>query len=227
MKLPGSIVERSPGRWAIILEQRDPVTRKRKQKLHSFKGTRKEAMAERVRLLHETNDGTYIEPSKLTVEQWIDQWIEAGAPGRKKKKVGQRTLERYEELLRVHVKPKLGARPFEKIRSRSREPNARAEINEIQFLNQFDMAFRLKIKLPRRSPFIKHDIIRRILPHRHIAIGWLRNLKQKRLNRRRRLLRPLLGVLHLRLQFRHPRYRRLLLGGVLDLADLFRGFILL
>lgn len=117
MKLPGSIVERSPGRWAIILEQRDPVTGKRRQKWHSFKGTKKEALAERVRLLHETNIGSYIEPSKMTVNQWIDQWIEAGAPGRKKKKVGQRTLERYEELLRVHVKPTLGGRPLQKIQA--------------------------------------------------------------------------------------------------------------
>jgi hypothetical protein len=31
-----------------------------------------------------------------------------------KEKVGQRTLERYEELLRLHVKPKLGARPLQK-----------------------------------------------------------------------------------------------------------------
>jgi integrase len=119
MKLPGSIVNRPKGsdRWSIILEQRDPVTGKRKQKWHSFKGTAKAAQKERIRLLHETNDGTYIEPSKLTVEHWIDQWIEAGAPGRKKKKVGQRTLERYEELLRVHVKPKLGARPLQKLQA--------------------------------------------------------------------------------------------------------------
>ena len=51
------------------------------------------------------------------VGAWIDQWIAAGAPGRKKKKVGQRTLERYEELLRVHVKPKLGARPLQKLQA--------------------------------------------------------------------------------------------------------------
>jgi hypothetical protein len=117
MKLPGSIVERSPGHWAIILEQRDPLTNKRKQKWHSFRGTRKEALAERVRLLHEANEGTYVEPDKITVGQWIEQWIEAGAPGRKKKKVGQRTLERYEELLRVHVKPTLGARPLQKLQA--------------------------------------------------------------------------------------------------------------
>jgi integrase len=118
MKLAGSIINRPKGsdRWSIILEEgRDPATGKRRQKWHSFKGTKKEAQAERVRLLHETNTGEYIPPSKMTVSQWIDQWIEAGAPGRKKKKVGQRTLERYEELLRVHVKPTLGTRPLQKL----------------------------------------------------------------------------------------------------------------
>jgi integrase len=59
--------------------------------------------------------GEHVAPDKVTVSQWIDQWIEAGAPGRKKKKVGQRTLERYEELLRVHVKPTLGNRPLQKL----------------------------------------------------------------------------------------------------------------
>ena len=53
----------------------------------------------------------------MTLGEWIDQWIEAGAPGRKKKRVGQRTLERYEELLRVHVKAKLGARPLQQLRA--------------------------------------------------------------------------------------------------------------
>jgi len=118
MKIAGSIVNRPKGsdRWSIILEDgRDPITGNRRQKWHSFRGTKKEAQAERVRLLHETNSGSFIEPSKVTVSQWIDQWIEAGAPGRKKKKVGQRTLERYEELLRIHVKPTLGARPLQKL----------------------------------------------------------------------------------------------------------------
>ena len=36
--MKGSIRERSPGHWAIILDQRDPATGKRKRKWHSFKG---------------------------------------------------------------------------------------------------------------------------------------------------------------------------------------------
>lgn len=81
----------------------------------TFRGTISEARKELRALVRSGDTGDHVDPSKMTVAQWIDQWIEAGAPGRKKKKVGQRTLERYEELLRVHVKPKLGSRPLQKL----------------------------------------------------------------------------------------------------------------
>jgi integrase len=67
--------------------------------------------------LRDGDTGEHVDPSKLTVGEWIDLWIAAGAPGRKKKKVGQRTLERYEELLRVHIKPKLGAKRLQKLQA--------------------------------------------------------------------------------------------------------------
>jgi integrase len=81
----------------------------------TFRGTSTEARKELRALVRSGDAGEHVAPDKMTVSQWIDQWIEAGAPGRKKKKVGQRTLERYEELLRVHVKLKLGARPLQKL----------------------------------------------------------------------------------------------------------------
>jgi integrase len=81
----------------------------------TFHGTLTEARKELRGLVRDGDTGDHIDPTKMTVGQWIDQWIEAGAPGRKKKRVGQRTLERYEELLRVHVKPKLGNRPLQKL----------------------------------------------------------------------------------------------------------------
>jgi len=78
-------------------------------------GSLTDAKKELRHLIKSGDVGEHVEPDKITVTQWIDRWIEAGAPGRKKKKVGQRTLERYEELLRVHIKPKLGARPLQKL----------------------------------------------------------------------------------------------------------------
>lgn len=81
----------------------------------TFHGTLTEARKELRGLVRDGDTGDHVDPTKITVGQWIDQWIAAGAPGRKKKRVGQSTLERYEQLLRVHVKPRLGARPLQKL----------------------------------------------------------------------------------------------------------------
>lgn len=113
----GHLRERSAGHWAIILDQRDPANGKRKRKWHSFKGTKREAQVECARLISEIKGGVYVDPSKLTVSDWIDQWIDAGAPGRRRKKPGERTLERYAQLLRTHIKPALGFRLLQKLQA--------------------------------------------------------------------------------------------------------------
>jgi integrase len=69
------------------------------------------------RLIRSGDTGEHIAPDKMTVKQWIDQWIAAGAPGRRKKRVGRRTLERYDELLRCHVVPTLGVRPLQQLQA--------------------------------------------------------------------------------------------------------------
>lgn len=83
----------------------------------TFHGTLSEARKELRALIRAGDTGEHVDPNKLTVGQWIEQWIAAGAPGRKKKKVSQRTLERYEQLLLTHVKPTLGARPLQKLKA--------------------------------------------------------------------------------------------------------------
>jgi integrase len=115
--MKGHVRERSPGHWAIILDQRDPATGKHKRKWHSFKGTKREAQTECSRLITGISDGSHVEPSKLAVGEWITQWLEAGAPGRRRKKVSQRTVERYGQLLRTHVTPVLGGRPLQKLQA--------------------------------------------------------------------------------------------------------------
>jgi integrase len=83
----------------------------------TFRGTQTEARKELRRLLKSGDDGGHVPPTKITVGQWIDQWLLAGAPGRRRKKVSQRTLERYGELLRTHVQPVLGHRPLQQLRA--------------------------------------------------------------------------------------------------------------
>jgi hypothetical protein len=83
----------------------------------TFHGSLTDARKALRSLLRDGDTGDHVDPTKLTVGSWIDQWIAAGAPGRRKKKVGQRTLERYEELLRVHIRPSLGLRPLQKLQA--------------------------------------------------------------------------------------------------------------
>jgi integrase len=83
----------------------------------TFHGTLTEARKELRKLIRSGDTGEHVTPNKTTVAAWIDQWLKAGAPGRRKKKVSQRTLERYEQLLDTHVKPKLGARPLQQLQA--------------------------------------------------------------------------------------------------------------
>jgi integrase len=99
----GYLKERSPGRWAIVIDQRDPVTRKRRRKWHSFRGTKRQAEAERTRLIHELNIGTYCQPSKRTLAAYFEVWL-----ADVKTRVTPRTHERYAEIIRKNIAPLLG-----------------------------------------------------------------------------------------------------------------------
>jgi integrase len=110
MKGAKGIIERSKGHFAIILEQRDPATGKRKRKWHSFTGTKKGAETERARLVTETSSGTHIEPSKVTLLQFFDRWLRHIKPN-----VSPRTHERYEQIALKNIAPLLGAKMLSKL----------------------------------------------------------------------------------------------------------------
>jgi hypothetical protein len=55
--MKGHIRERSPGRWAIVLEVQDEATGKRKRRWHSFTGTKSAARVECARLITELKSG--------------------------------------------------------------------------------------------------------------------------------------------------------------------------
>lgn len=107
----GGMDERGPNKWRL----RYRVNGKRVSV--AFSGTRTKARTKLRSLLDAVDKGEHVDPSKITVGAWIDTWIKAGAPGRKKKRVSQRTLERYEQLLLTHVEPVLGARPLQKLKA--------------------------------------------------------------------------------------------------------------
>ena len=101
--MKGHIRERSPGRWAIVIDVRDPQTGRRKRRWHSFQGGKREAQIERSRLISELKGGSYIDPSRLTVAAFLDRWIE-----HMQGQVSPRSHERYAEIARKNIAPLLG-----------------------------------------------------------------------------------------------------------------------
>src|SRR5437868_4932826 len=110
--MKGHIRERSPGHFAIVLDTRDPTTGKRKRRWHSFAGTKRQAQVECARLIAEIRNGTAIEPNKLTVAAFLDQWLEHIKPT-----VAPRTRERYAEIVRSYLAPALGTTLVSKLQA--------------------------------------------------------------------------------------------------------------
>ena len=100
--MKGSIRERSPGRWAIIID--DPNSGTRKRRWHSFKGTKRQAQIECARLISEMQSGSYLAPEKTTFAEFAERWLT-----HVKSQVSPKSHERYSEIMRKNVVPLIGA----------------------------------------------------------------------------------------------------------------------
>jgi len=109
--MKGSIVKRGNS-WTIIYDIGRDANGKRLQKWQAIKGTKKDAERELNKVLHDINSGSYIEPSKMAFSTYLDRWIKDYA----KSNVTPKTLERYEGIIKKHLKPKLGHHPLSKLK---------------------------------------------------------------------------------------------------------------
>ena len=116
--MKGHVRERGKGNWYAVLSIRDPQTGKRKVRFHSLPDckTKRDAQTACAKLLTETSSAPHISTSKTTLREWVEHWVSIGCPGSKRRKeVGQRSIERYSELLRCYVLPALGDRPLQQL----------------------------------------------------------------------------------------------------------------
>jgi integrase len=102
--MKGHIRQRSPGHFAIVIDVRDPETGKRKRRWHSLKGTKREAQVECSKLIAAISGGSYVDPSRQTVAQFLDRWL-----AYKASQLSPRSYERYGEIVRENIAPALGA----------------------------------------------------------------------------------------------------------------------
>jgi len=109
--MKGHLKERSPGRWAIVLDVRDPATGKTCRRWHSFKGGKRDAQIECARLISALKGGTYIDPNKITLAAFFARWL-----GHVRSQVSPRTFERYSEIVSKNILPSLGGTPLTRLR---------------------------------------------------------------------------------------------------------------
>ncbi|NLG84116.1 MAG: site-specific integrase [Firmicutes bacterium] len=151
----GTIGRRKDGVWyASILIGRDPATGKLKRAWF-YGSTRQEVAAKLAKAQGELQTGTFVEPTKVTLGQWLDTWLNEYA----KPHIRPTTYQMYEYLCRVHLKPALGQIPLKSLRP-----------EQIQaFYNSKREAGRVNLRkgsspsLSARTVNIMHGILRRAL----------------------------------------------------------------
>lgn len=108
----GSIIKRKDGRWSAYqtigyIESGSP---KRKY----FYGKTRQEVVEKLQNYQLKNlSGNSKEPGKMTFGEWLDQWVEKYVVF----SVKSSTLERYEQLIRNHLKPDLGKIKLQKLQT--------------------------------------------------------------------------------------------------------------
>ena len=100
----GHIQQRSEGSFRLRYTLgRDPVTGKRRIATTTVRGTRKDAERELTRLLRTADTGEHVDPSRMTVRQWLKTWLDTV-----RSEISPKSYERYSEIVRCYLVPALG-----------------------------------------------------------------------------------------------------------------------
>lgn len=107
----GSIFQRADGLWCGMLTVKDPLAGKKRR---SFYGkTKKEVASKMLRVQSEIMNGSYINPNKVTVSTWLNDWLW----DYKKRNLKPNTFASYEMQIRVNINTVLGEMLLMDIRS--------------------------------------------------------------------------------------------------------------
>jgi integrase len=103
----GQLIARGDRRWLIrVYLGRDQETNKRKYHNRTIHGPMREAQAYLTRRLRERDLGRDLEGAQITLNEYLDRWVETAV----KPRVREKTCQDYEGMLRRCVRPSLGER---------------------------------------------------------------------------------------------------------------------
>jgi integrase len=104
-------IKKENNSWYYVFGYQDSISGKRKQKKKRGFKTKKDAQAALTKALNQLNEGTYVEPSKMKLNEFLDIWDD-----NKKLTVKVSTQLKYYYLLKNHIRPFLGHMPIANIK---------------------------------------------------------------------------------------------------------------
>ena len=108
----GHIRQQGKGSWELKFDLgRDPLSGKRVTKYATFHGTKRKAQEELTKLLAHRNEGSYVDPSRMTVAEYLHHWLAADIDRR----VAARTAAHHRGIVEQNIVPRLGHVPMRKL----------------------------------------------------------------------------------------------------------------
>ena len=103
--MSGSIIRRGKKSWRVKFDAGRNPDGTRATRYLTVKGTRDDAKKALTDALHSVQHGTFVDPSKLTVGEFLEKWLTDYAAS----SMSGKTFERVAEIVRRHLVPALGA----------------------------------------------------------------------------------------------------------------------
>ncbi len=101
----GHIQRRGKKSWRLKFDiGRDPETGERITKYMTVRGTKTDAQRELTRVLREIDTGTFVEPAKITVAEFLKQYLASLV----NRGLSPKTYDRYKEIVNINLIPAFG-----------------------------------------------------------------------------------------------------------------------
>ena len=102
--MKGTVRQRNPGSWEIQVFLGRDVNGKRMRKTETVRGKKADAQRRLREILSELDRGITPTKTRYKLSEWLDKWMEEKIVPKGK----QKTIDRYGDDIRLHIKPALG-----------------------------------------------------------------------------------------------------------------------
>lgn len=110
--MAGQIIRRSKKSYTVRIYMGEDANGKRRYINKTVHGTRKDAQKYLNASLRDKDLGVFVEPNRLTLDEYLDKWLESAARPR----VKERTADGYEGVLRRYIREPLGDKRLDQLR---------------------------------------------------------------------------------------------------------------